>query len=80
MLKLKLQHIGHLMKRTGSLEKTLMLGKLEGRRKWATEDKMVARHHQLDAHVYEQTLGDSEGHGSLALCRPWSQKESGMTE
>ena len=32
MLKLKLQYFGHLMQRTGSLEKTLMLGKIEGRR------------------------------------------------
>ena len=33
MLKLKLQYFGHLMRRTGSLEKTLMLGKIEGRRR-----------------------------------------------
>ena len=33
MLKLKLQYFGHLMKRTDSFEKTLMLGKIEGRRK-----------------------------------------------
>ena len=33
MLKLKLQHFGHLMQRTDSLEKTLMLGKMEGRRR-----------------------------------------------
>ena len=33
MLKLKLQYFGHLMRRTGSLEKTLMLGKIEGKRK-----------------------------------------------
>ena len=33
MLKLKLQYFGHLMQRTGSLEKTLMLGKIEGRRR-----------------------------------------------
>ena len=33
MLKLKLQHLGHLMRRTDSLEKTLMLGKIEGREK-----------------------------------------------
>ena len=34
MLKLKLQYFGHLMWRTDSLEKTLMLGKIEGRRRW----------------------------------------------
>ena len=33
MLKLKLQYLGHLMRRTDSLEKTLMLGKIEGRRR-----------------------------------------------
>ena len=69
MLKLKLQHIGHLMKRIGSLEKTLMLGNLEGRRKRATEGKMAGRHHRLDAHECERTLGDGDGQGSLALCR-----------
>ena len=41
MLKLKLQYSGHLMRRVDSLEKTLMLGKIEGRRKGATEDEMV---------------------------------------
>ena len=37
MLKLKLQHFGHLMQRTDSLEKTLMLGKIEGRRRRGQE-------------------------------------------
>ena len=41
ILKLKLQYFGHLMRRTDSLEKTLMLGKTEGRRGRATEDEMV---------------------------------------
>ena len=42
ILKLKLQYFGHLMRRTYSLEKTLMLGKIEGRRrKGMTEDEMV---------------------------------------
>ena len=42
MLKLKLQYSGHLMQRTDSLEKTLMLGKIEGGRiKMVTEDEMV---------------------------------------
>ena len=46
VLKRKLQYIGHLMQRTGSLEKTLMLGKIEGkRRRGATEDEMVGWHH-----------------------------------
>ena len=37
MLKLKLQNSGHLMRRTDSLEKTLMLGKTEGRRRWGRQ-------------------------------------------
>ena len=47
MLKLKLQYFGHLMQRTDSLEKTPMLGKIEGRRKmgWMTEDEMAGWHH-----------------------------------
>ena len=44
MLKLKLQYFGHLMQRTDSLKKTLMLGKIEDRR-GTTEDKMVGWHH-----------------------------------
>ena len=54
MLKLKLQCFGHLMGRTDSLEKTLMLGKIEGRRRRGpTEDEMVGWHHQLDGHEFE---------------------------
>ena len=46
ILKLKLQYFGHLMQRVDSLEKTLMLGKIEGKkRRWATEDKMIGWHH-----------------------------------
>ena len=45
MLKLKPQYFDHLMQRTNSLEKTLMLGKTEDRRRRATEDEMVGWHH-----------------------------------
>ena len=46
MLKLKLPYSGHLMQRGNSLEKTLMLGKIEGRRRrGGAEDKMVGWHH-----------------------------------
>ena len=41
MLKLKLQCFGHLIQRDDSLENTLMLGKIEGRRRRETEDEMV---------------------------------------
>ena len=54
MLKLRLQYFGHLMRRTNSLEKTLMLGKIEGRRrKGTTEDELVAWHHWLNGHECE---------------------------
>ena len=49
MLKLKLQYLGHLMGRVDSLEKTLMLGKIEGR---LTEDEMAGWHHQLNGHEF----------------------------
>ena len=68
MMKLKLQYFGHLMQRPDSLEKTLMLVKIGKNR--TTEDKMIGWHHQLNAHEFEQTLGDSEGQGSLAFCSP----------
>ena len=48
--------------------------------KGTTEDEMVGWHHQLNGHEFEQTLGDSEGQGSLACCSPWGRKESDMTE
>ena len=53
MLKLKLQYFGHLMWRIDSLEKTLMLGKIEGRRR--TEDEMVGWYHWLNGHEFEET-------------------------
>ena len=55
------------MQRADSLEKTLMLGKIEGQEeKGMTGDEMVGWHHQFNGHAFEQTLGDSEGQGSLA--------------
>ena len=48
MLKLKLQNCGHLMQRTDSLKKTLMLGGIGGQEeKGTTEDEMAGWHHQL---------------------------------
>ena len=67
ILKLNLQYFGHLMQRPDSLEKTLMLEKIEGRRRRGmTEDEMVGWHHQLNGHEFEQTPGDSEGQGSYS--------------
>ena len=81
MLKLKLQYFGHLIRRSDSLEKTLMLGKIEGRkRRGTTEDKMVGWHHQLNGHEFEQALGFGDGQGGLACCIPWGCKELDTTE
>ena len=52
----------------------------EGRRRMGTEeDKMVGLYHQPNGHQLEQTLGNSQGRGSLACCNPWGHKESDMT-
>ena len=48
--------------------------------KGATEDEMIGWHHQLQGPESEQTLGDSEGQGSLACCSPWGHRESDKTE
>ena len=62
ILKLKVQYFGHLIQRADSVEKTLMLGKIEGqKKKRAAEDEMVRWHHQLKGHEFEQTPGDNEG-------------------
>ena len=68
LLKLKLQYFGHPMRRTDSLEKTLMLGKIEGGRRRGQQ--MVGWHHRLNGHELEQALGDSRGQGSLVSCSP----------
>ena len=77
-LLLKLQYFGHLMQRSDSLEKILMLGKIEDRRRRGQQ--MDGWHQQLSRHEFEQTLKDSEGQESLACCSPWGHKESNMTE
>ena len=41
---------------------------------------MVGCHHRANGHEFEQTLGDSEGQGSLVCCSLWGHKESDMTE
>ena len=78
VLELKLQYFGHLMWRADSLEKTLMLEKIEGRRrKGTTEEEMVGWHHQLNGHDCEQTPGDSEGQGSLECCSSMGSQRVG---
>ena len=77
-LKLKLQYFGYLMQRAYSLAMTLILGKIEGRRRRGmTEDEMVGWHHRLNGHEFGWTLGvvmDRE------CCGSWGHKESDTTE
>ena len=44
--------------------------------KGMAEDDMVRYHHQLNGYEFEQTLGDSEGQGSVACCSPWCHSET----
>ena len=79
MLKLKRQSFGHLMWRTDSLEKTLMLGKIKGGRKRGRQ-----RMRWLDSitNLRDMSLskpGLGEGQGSLVCCSPWGRKESDPT-
>ena len=44
------------------------------------EDEMVGWHHRLNAHEFEQRLGDTEGQGSLACCIPCGHREADTTQ
>ena len=81
ILKLKLQYFGHLMQRVDSLEKTLMLRKIEGGRRRARQ-----RMRWLDGITdwmdmsLSKLRGVGDGQGGLACCNPWGCKESDKTE
>ena len=81
MLRLKLQYFGHLRQRVDSLEKTLMLGGIEGRRRRGRQ-----RMRWLDgiADSMDMSLGEllgvGDGQGGLACCDSWGHKESDTTE
>ena len=82
LLKLKLQYFGHLIWRTDSFEKTLMLGKIEGRRRRGQDNRgwdgwMASPTQWTWVWV---TPGSGDGHGGPAWCSSWGHKESDMTE
>ena len=81
MLKLKFQFFGHPMWRAVSSEKTLMLGKIEGRRRRGWQRmKMVRWHCRLNGHEFGWTPGVGDGQGGLECCGSWGRKESDTTE
>ena len=61
------------MGRTDSLEKTLVLGKIEGRRRRGRQrmNEVVGWQHQLDEHEFEQALGVGDGQGNLVAAVHW---------
>ena len=65
MLKLKVQYFGHVIRRANLVEKTLMLGKIEDRRRRGQQRVMVEWLHQLNGHEFEQAPGDGKRQGSL---------------
>ena len=80
MLKLKLQYFGHLMQRVDSLEKTLMLGGIGGKRRrgWQRMRWLDGITDSMD--MNEWTPGVGDGQGGLVCCNSWGHKESDMTE
>ena len=80
MLKLKLRYFGHMMRRTDSLEKTVMLGKIEGRSRQGSQ-----RMRWLDGiiDIMDMSLSMIRElliNRNLACCSPWGHKELDKTE
>ena len=80
MLKLKLQYFSHLKLGANSLEKTLMLEKIESSRRMGQQRMRLLNGITDPLYMNVNKLGDSEGQGSLACCSPWGGKDLDMTE
>ena len=80
ILKLKLQYFGHFLWRIDSLEKTLILGNIEGRRKRGRQRMRWLDGITDSMDESEWTLGVGDGQGGLVCCDSWGHKESDMTE
>ena len=80
ILKLKLQYFGQLIRRTDSLEKPLMLGKIEGRKRMGRQRMRWGDGITDSMDLRLSKLGVSEGQGGLACCGPWGHKELNTTE
>ena len=80
LLKLRLQYFSHLMQRADSFEKTLMLGKIEGRRRrgWQRMRWLDGITNSMEKSLSKLWVGN--GQGGLACCNPWGHKESDTTE
>ena len=74
MLKLKLQYLGYLMKKTTHWKSPWCWERLKAELRRASEDEMAGWHHQYNGHELEQTTGDGERQGGLACCIPWCLK------
>ena len=78
-LMLKLSYFGYLMRRADSLEKTLMLGNTEGKRRRGQQRMRWLDGITNPGYELEQTPGDNEGQRRLVCCSPWGCRESDIT-
>ena len=80
MLKLKLQYFGLLMQRADSLEKTLMLGGVGGKKRRGRQRMRWLDVITDSGHGFGWTPGVGDGQGGLACCSSWGRKESDTTD